>query len=78
MKIGDPVTVVAQTAFAGPRQAHPAYVIGILSKGRDLQVRLHYFPTQQAIRAVAKEGIEWCRGHSGPAVDALRAAQALV
>lgn len=81
MKRGDRVTVLL--SWEGRRRVlRAAYVTTFVADVFD--VRLHgrlfggdmYEADGTFVRA--QEGITWCRGHSGPAVDALRAAQALV
>lgn len=75
MKVGNAVTVVTRRSLPDKFELMPAHIVGFM-RGK-VRVRVVGF-TSTIDYARVEEGVYWAQGHSGPAVDALRAAQALV
>jgi hypothetical protein len=78
VNVGDAVTIVFRRSmgamFTGTFRA-------IVTKSRDTEfdaiVAISSDNSTTIGRRLEDEGVRWCRGHSGPEVDALAAAQAL-
>lgn len=79
MKIGDQVSVATRhDRFQQHISVCAAYVIARdRSDAIMFNARLVGFPTTSLAFYDTDEGVTWCHGHDGPAVDALKVAQAL-
>ena len=75
MKIDDEVSVAIEGGL--PPRVFPAIVVTVWETEFDAIVLLDDEASTKVGRHFVDEGVRWCRGHSGPEVDALRAAQAL-
>jgi hypothetical protein len=72
LKVGDEVTVVVDANSERPRLVRTR-VSSIITGRPALMVVSELVDS----RYLYNEGISWCRGHSGPDVDALKVALAL-
>ena len=77
--LGDPVTVLIYTTPGGgpKRVAHRGTICGFEMWGEHMHIACTRGRKPPCLKPIVNEGLTWARGHSGPAVDALLAAEAL-